>query len=154
MSDDDRELMEAARKMEEEHAPDCSDCGVRMDLRGVQRNGNDTGWLVQWKCPECDPERVKIDKGLPDGYEVVPLEPEDSEQMTLAQAATDGGVDRESVMPWEEYVDLGEDEHPPDDRLPHCPDCERPLNPDLSCPECPYWWSWANWDGHLPEWVR
>lgn len=82
----------------------------------------------------------------PEGFTMTPPSRADEKE-----ALPNGGEDPE---PWETYVNLGDDEYPPDDRLPHCPDCHRPLTPDLSCPECPYWWSWANWDGHLPEWVR
>lgn len=90
-TDGGRDLSVAARKLESEHAPDCSDCGARRHLRGIQRNGADTGYLIQWECPECEPQRVKITSGLPDGFDVVER---DDRQQTLTQASTDGGVDQ------------------------------------------------------------
>jgi len=81
-------MNDAARKLETEHAPPCRDCGVTTELHTIQPNGTDTGYLIQWECPECDPQRVQIESGLPDGFEVVSRE---DGQRTLTEALTDGG---------------------------------------------------------------
>lgn len=85
-------MKRAAEQFEEEYAPDCNDCGVTTELRGFQEKGTGNGYLVQWVCPECDPERVRLTVGIPEGYEVVPAGPEDPDQLTLEQVLTDGGI--------------------------------------------------------------
>jgi|AntRauTorcE11898_2_1112593.scaffolds.fasta_scaffold10658_4 hypothetical protein len=74
---------EAVEQFEIDYAPDCNDCGTRTDFRGIQENE-----VVQWICPECNPERLRLTFGIPEPYEVVSR---DSEQQTLVEAATDGG---------------------------------------------------------------
>lgn len=137
------EHSDAAQKLEEEHAPDCDDCGRRTDLRGIQESGTGTGYLIQWICPECEPDRVQIASGIPEGFEIVPTEPDDQEQKTLAEAVTDGGTSecgRDRRDPSEDphacsvcgvYIGFGADEY--------CDGCAREIGakpPLVQCMGC------------------
>lgn len=81
----------AREQFEAEFAPDCGDCETTTELGGFQKDGVG-GVIIQWACPECEPERVTLAIGMPNGYEVVDV---DDEQSTLHEALTDGGVDQD-----------------------------------------------------------
>jgi len=76
------ERPDAVVLFENKYAPDCGDCGTRTDFRGIQDEE-----LVQWICPHCTPDRIRITFGIPDGFEVV--ERPENPQLTLTEALSE-----------------------------------------------------------------